>query len=72
MASRPSSTSGTARGDAREAIAARVIEFTPRERVPGAANDNVRPAGRRLLQIVGTGLMMLALVAGGGAFLYLL
>ena len=72
MASRPSSTSGSARGDAREAAVARVIEFTPRERNLGAAaNDNASPTSRRLLQILGTGLMF-ALVAGGGAYLYLL
>ncbi|MBI3516902.1 MAG: hypothetical protein HY060_22965 [Proteobacteria bacterium] len=72
MASRPSSTSGPTRGDAREAAVARVIEFTPRERSLGvAANDNASPVGRRLLQVVGTGLMF-ALVAGGGVYLYLL
>ncbi len=72
MASRPSSTSGPARGDAREAAVARVIEFAPRERSLGvAANDNAGPTGRRLFQIVATALM-LAVVAGGGVYLYLL
>jgi hypothetical protein len=70
VASRPSSTSGPARRDARETVVARVFEFTPRERGLGiAANDNLSPFGRRLLQHVATALM-LALIAGGGAYLY--
>jgi hypothetical protein len=71
VASRPSSTSGPARRDARETVVARVFEFTARERGLGvAANDNVSPLGRRLLQLAAT-VLMLALIAGGGAYLYL-
>jgi hypothetical protein len=71
VASRPSSTSGSARGQPREPAAARVIAIAPREHGLGtAANDNFSPVGRRLLHIVGTA-VMLALVAGGGVYLYL-
>jgi len=71
VASRLSSTTGSARGDRREPAAARVVEFSPRDHdlVP-PANDNVRPTGRHLLRLLGPA-VALALMAGGSIYLYL-
>jgi len=72
VASRLSSTTGSARGDRREPAAARVVEFSPRGRdlVP-PANDNVRPTARRhLLRLLGLA-VALALMAGGSIYFYL-
>jgi hypothetical protein len=72
VASRPSSTSGSARGDAREPAVARVVTFTPAERVAApAANDNQRSTARRLLNALGAAVAV-ALAAGGGLYLYLI
>ncbi|MEJ0071659.1 MAG: hypothetical protein WDO24_26275 [Pseudomonadota bacterium] len=71
MASRPSSTIGSARGDGREPVVARVVPFTTRERgLTAPANDNVRPVGGHLGRIIGPA-VLLALMAGGSIYLYL-
>jgi hypothetical protein len=71
VASRPSSTPGSARGDAREPTVARVIEFTPRERGLGSpANDNLRPTRRRAAHLLGPA-VLLAVLAGGCLYLAL-
>jgi hypothetical protein len=71
VASRPSSTIGAARGDRREPVVARVVQFSPRERsLIQPANDNIRPAGRHIVQLLGSALA-LALMAGGWIYLYL-
>jgi hypothetical protein len=71
VASRPSSTSGSARGDGREPVVARVVTFTTRERALALpANDNLRPSRRQIVQIVGPA-AILALMAVGAIYLYL-
>jgi len=72
VASRPSSTSGAAPGEGREPAVARVVEFSVlRERgLTPPANDNVRPTGRHLVQLLGPA-VVLALMAGGWIYLYL-
>jgi len=71
VASRPSSTSGTTRGDGREPVVARVVTLTTRERaLAPPANDNLRPSSRQIAQIAGPA-AILALMAIGGIYLYL-
>jgi hypothetical protein len=72
VASRPSSSTGPTDGGGREPVAARVVEFTPRDRgFATPANDNVRPSGRWFLRTLGPALL-LVLAAGGWACLYYL
>jgi hypothetical protein len=71
VASRPSSTTGSAHGDGRRPVVARVLYSPPREQSLAApANDNQRPVGRRLLQLVGPA-FLLALMLGGWILFYL-
>jgi hypothetical protein len=71
VASRLSSTTGSARSDGREPVVARVVQFSPRERgVTPPANDNVRPIGRHMIQLLGPG-VALALVAAAWLYVYL-
>jgi hypothetical protein len=71
VASRPSSSTGSAHGGGREPVAARVVEFTPRDRgLAAPANDNGRPSGRRLFRAVGP-VLLFALAASGWLYLYL-
>jgi hypothetical protein len=71
VASRPSSTAGSPRGQARAPIAARVVTLAQRDRgVVDPANDNQPPVRRRVVNAVAAGLA-LALAAVGGLYLYL-
>jgi hypothetical protein len=71
VASRPSSSIGSARGDGREPVVARVVSFSLRERaLTPPANDNDRPTDRRFLRLLGP-VVVLALVAGGWIYLSL-
>ena len=71
MASRPSSSTDSTDGGGREPVAARVVEFTPRDRGFAApANDNLRPTGRRVVRVLGPVLLAI-LAASGWAYLYL-
>ena len=73
MASRPSSSTGSTHGGGREPVAARVVEFTPRDRggLAAPANDNGRPSGRRLLVRALGPAVLFALAASGWVYLYL-
>jgi hypothetical protein len=68
VASRPSSTSGSARAGTPEPEVARVIVFAPREHAIAAANDNRRPSAHTAFGAVGTAL---AVALAVGLYLYL-
>ena len=68
MASRPSSTSGSAPSGTPEPAAKRVVAFAPRERSIAAANDNGRPPARAVFGAVGAAF---ALARAAGLYLYL-
>jgi hypothetical protein len=71
VASRPSSSTGPTDGGGREPVAARVVEFTPRDRgLTTPANDNARPRGRWVRRALGPALLFV-LAASGWAYLYL-